>query len=275
MEAKLGISLSRQYKVPITEALPLIRQVGFSAVSPLWGTKVNMEEICLTAKQCGLALQSLHAPFGGTDTLWSSDPAVFGKSLGFVMQALDDCIRFGIPVMVMHAWIDNGLCYDMQNLYFGNFDAVVKKASDHGVQIAFENTEGEKFLFALLAHYKDNLSVGFCWDSGHEKCYNHDQDLLSIYGDRLLMVHLNDNLGISDPGGSITYLDDLHLVPYDGCMDWPRTMQRLSKCRPIPYLNFELSLVSKPGRNENEVYAQMPLADFYALAYERGRKLLL
>lgn len=112
--------------------------------------------------------------------------------------------------------------------------------------------------------------VGFCWDSGHEKCYNHDMDLLAKFGNRLLITHLNDNLGISDPGGEITYLDDLHLLPGDGVIDWERNTQRLNRCAPLPYLNFELNLVSKPGRNENDVYAQMPLADYFRLAYQKA-----
>jgi sugar phosphate isomerase/epimerase len=115
--------------------------------------------------------------------------------------------------------------------------------------------------------------VGFCWDSGHEKCYNHDQDLLALFGDRLLVTHLNDNLGISDPQGEINWLDDLHLLPYDGMIDWEYNMQRLNRCRPLPYLNCELLRTSKPGRTENDQYANMPLDEYFKLAYARAKRL--
>ena len=276
MEQKFGISLNREYgAMPITDAIELIKAAGFSAVSPTWGSKIDMDAVCQKAKAVGLFIQSIHSPFGSTDKLWSPDPEVCSKALGFVMRALDDCIRNQVSIMVMHAWIDNGLSYDMENLYFGNFDAIVAKAAANGVQIAFENTEGEEYLFALLEHYKGNPHVGFCWDSGHEKCYNHDMDLLARFGDRLLMTHLNDNLGISDPGGEITYLDDLHLLPFDGCIDWQRNARRLSGCKALPYWNCELLLVSKPGRNENDKYGQMPLADYFKLAYKRAERIFL
>lgn len=270
----IGISLSRKYTLPMEQVLPLVKAAGFAAVSPLWGTKLDIAAVCSQARSLGLYVQSLHAPFGKTDTLWSKDPAVYEPGLSQVMAALEDCIRLEIPIMVMHAWIDEDLSFDMDNLYFGNFDAIVEKAAANNVQIAFENTEGEEYLFALLDHYKGNPHVGFCWDSGHEKCYNHDMDLLAKFGDRLLVTHLNDNLGISDPGGRITYLDDLHLLPYDGVNDWDYNLSRLNKSRPLPCLNMELLLTSKPGRNENDKYAQMPLADYFALAFARGERLM-
>lgn len=269
----IGISLSRKYALPMEAVLPLVNAAGFAAISPLWGTQLDMAAICSQARDLGLYVQSLHAPFGKTDTLWSNDPAVYASGLSLVLAALEDCIRLQIPIMVMHAWIDNDLSFDMNNLYFDNFDTIVEKAAEGGVKIAFENTEGEEYLFALMAHYKDNPHVGFCWDSGHEKCYNHDMDLLAIYGDRLLVTHLNDNLGISDPDGEITYLDDLHLLPYDGVNDWEYNLSRLNKSRSLPCLNMELLLTSKPGRHENDKYAQMPLADYFALAFAQGEQL--
>jgi len=229
---KIGISLARKYeKATLVEAIHMIKAAGFTALSPLWGTKVDMEEVCKTARGLGLYIQSLHAPFGKSDTLWSNDPAVYEKGLDLTMQALDDCIRLDIPIMVMHAWIDEDLSFDMDDLYFGNFDAIVEKATAHNVKIAFENTEGEEYLFALMDHYKDNPNVGYCWDSGHEMCYNHSQDLLAKFGDRLLMTHLNDNLGISDPGGEITWQD--HLVH-----DTIKPLGRLPSKKPLADYSF-------------------------------------
>ena len=83
-------------------------------------------------------------------------------------------------------------------------------AKERGVKVAFENTEGEEYLEALMDNFKDDDTVGFCWDTGHEMCYNHSQDMLAKYGDRLIATHINDNLGISDYDGKITWLDDLH-----------------------------------------------------------------
>lgn len=105
-----------------------------------------------------------------------------------------------------------------------------------------------------MERYENNPVVGFCWDSGHEMCYNHSQDLLAKYGDRLVMTHLNDNLGISRFDGKTFWTDDLHLLPYDRIADWDDNIERLKKSRHMEILNFELNIKSKSNRYENDIY---------------------
>ena len=124
-----------------------------------------------------------------------------------------------------------------------------------------------------MEHFKDNPVVGFCWDSGHEMCYNHSVDLLKKYGDRLIMTHLNDNLGISRFDGKTYYTDDLHLLPLDGVADWDYNAERLKQSTIPEFLNFELSTVSKPGRHENDCYSVMPYEQYFTEAYKRACKI--
>lgn len=120
-----------------------------------------------------------------------------------LLKDLDDCQAWNVPIMVVHAWVGFEYEFDSSKLYFQNFDELVAKAEEYGMTIAVENVEGEESLFALMERYKDNDKVGFCWDSGHEMCYNRSQDLLAKYGDCLVMTHLNDNLGISRFDGKL------------------------------------------------------------------------
>jgi sugar phosphate isomerase/epimerase len=264
---KLGISVGG---APTADLLALLKQTGFDAVSPEWHPAFDEAAVCAAAKQAGLALQSLHAPFGSCDKLWNADAAVHADALAEQLEALEACARCGIPVLVAHTWNGCDYTFDAENLYFGCFDAMVARAKALGVRIAFENTEGEEYLFALLERYKDEPTVGFCWDSGHELCYNHGQDLLARYGDRLLVTHLNDNLGISRFDGSTFWTDDLHLLPYDGIADWADNIRRLRASAALEYLNFELGRRSKPNRHENDIYLQMPEEQYYAEAYKRA-----
>ena len=123
---------------------------------------------------------------------------------------------------------------------------------------------------ALMEAFKDYDNVGFCLDTGHELCYNHGQDMLALYGDRLIATHLNDNLGIRDFDGAITCIDDLHLLPFDGICDWQEVANRLHKCGFDGPLTFELNLNSKPGRHENDAYAEMPFERYLAEAFARA-----
>ena len=267
---KIGISIGNGYTVPTTEVVKVIAQAGFDAVSPLWKRGVDLTDVVATAHSCGLALQSLHAPFHGAAALWSEDAAVSSPAVEELLEALEDCRRFDIPVMVMHTWIGFEYTQTPNAAGLRNFGIIVEKAKKYGIQIAFENTEGDEFLFALMDHFKGHPSVGYCWDSGHEMCYSHSEDLLAKLGDRLIMTHLNDNLGVSRFDGKTYWTDDLHLLPYDGIADWDVLIQRLRKSKKLEILNFELNITSKPNRHENDVYAQMPLEQYFAEAYKRA-----
>ena len=267
---KIGLSIGNGYTVPTTEVVKIIAQAGFDAVSPLWKRGIDLTDVVGTARSCGLALQSLHAPFHGAAALWSEDAAVSSLAVEELLEALEDCRRFDIPVMVMHTWIGFEYTQTPNAAGLRNFGIIVEKAKEYGIQIAFENTEGDEFLFALMDHFKGHPSVGYCWDSGHEMCYSHSEDLLAKLGDRLIMTHLNDNLGVSRFDGKTYWTDDLHLLPYDGIADWDVLIQRLRKSKKLEILNFELNITSKPNRHENDVYAQMPLEQYFAEAYKRA-----
>lgn len=94
--------------------------------------------------------------------------------------------------------------------------------------------------------------------------------MLALYGDRLLCTHLNDNLGIRDFEGQITYIDDLHLLPFDGVGDWQNIADRLNRHHFNDLLTFELTRKSKPGRCENDVYAHMEPLEYLTQAYMRA-----
>lgn len=270
---KISMSLESAYTRPTTEVVKILHDVGFDAVAPAWEPQEQLDGIVKTARELGMELHFLHGPFVGIDKMWSLDDAVARPAYDLMKRALDDCIRLRIPVMVMHTWIGFTYEFDPKTLNFTYFDRIVDHAKVNGVQIAFENTEGEDYLKALMDHFREENAVGFCYDSGHEMCYNHSQDMLAPYADKLLVTHLNDNLGITARDGVISWFDDLHLLPYDGAGDWDNVIARLKNCRKVEYINLECSNISKPGKHENDIYAAMPLEVYFMEAYKRARKL--
>lgn len=267
---RIGMSVGNGYSVPTTEVVTMLKEIGFDAVSPEWEPGVDLRAIVCRARECGLAVQSLHAPYFHAAQLWSREESVYGPAVAEMRQAIEDCAALEIPVLVAHVWIGFDYTFDAARLCFEHFDELVALAREKGVKLAFENTEGDEYLFALMEHYREEGTVGFCWDSGHEMCYNHSQDLLARFGGRLLITHLNDNLGIRQYDGSTTYIDDLHLLPGDGIADWDDAVARLRGARRLEILNFELNLRSKPGRHENDRYAAMDLRQYFTEAYQRA-----
>lgn len=267
---KIGISIGNNYDLPINEVIDIIAKTGFDAVSPEWKKDVDLDAIVDYARSKGLIIQSLHAPYVKSADMWRDDAEKARTALDELLTVIDDCAENKIPVLVCHTWI--GFDYEQKPGEKGlkNYQAVVDKARTLGIKIAFENTEGDEFMHALMEYFKNDETVGFCWDSGHEMCYNHSEDLLGMYGDRLIMTHLNDNLGISRFDGKTFWLDDLHLLPFDGIADWQYNIKRLKASARLDVLNFELTDRSKPDRHENDVYRNMGFEMYITEAYKRA-----
>ena len=109
-----------------------------------------------------------------------------------------------------------------------------------------------------------------------DRCLNENGYILpglGDAGDRLFGTHLNDNLGIRDFNGTTTYIDELHLLPFDGIGDWDYNAERLRKSKPTEYLTFELNNKSKPNRHENDKYFKMPIEEYIGEAYARACKI--
>ena len=274
-EGKIGISLGNKYEIPTRDIVKTVAEIGYGAIAPsmpLEEESFDIEGIAKSASDCGVAMPFLHAPFLRAAALWQDSYETGALGEKELMDGVELCHAYEIPTLVVHAWIGFAPSQGPTELGFSRMDRVVNAAKKRGVSIAIENTEGEEYLFALMERYKNEKSVGFCFDSGHEMCYNRGKDLLGLYGDRLLVTHLNDNLGISDPAGNITPLDDLHLLPFDGIIDWEKTAERLKKARLPAVLNFELNKKSKPGRHENDVYEKMSITQYFSEAYRRAER---
>lgn len=270
---KIGISVGNNYTIPTTDIIKLLAQIGFDAISPEWCKQNDLRKLIDCARNCGLEIQSLHAPFGKAADIWSFDKKISCSAKNEILDSLEACRNFDIPVLVVHCWIGFDYTFNPTNEGFQNFSKIVETATKYNTKIAFENTEGEEYLFALMEYFRDNSTVGFCWDSGHEMCYNHSKNLLADFGSRLIMTHLNDNLGISRFDGRTYWTDDLHLLPYDGIADWDYNIERLKQSKALDILNFELNIVSKPNRHENDIYSQMSLEQYFTETYKRACKI--
>ena len=269
---KFGFSLQDSYALPMPQVIDLLADVGFCAVSPGWQRDGDLEEIVRCARSRNMTVQTLHGPLRGMPAMWSRDPEVSRPLLEDILQSATDCAKYNIPILVIHPW--NGVDYTFreEDICFDHFDALVDHAGKLGITVAFENLEGPEYLAALLERYKDCGHVGYCWDSGHELCYTPGWDFLTPYGDRLVMTHLNDNLGVTDPGGKLRGTDDLHLLPYDGIVDWDKTIQRLKTAKKQEILNFELKIRPKGNRCTYDLYSKLSLEDYFRKAYDSAVK---
>lgn len=93
---------------------------------------------------------------------------------------------------------------------------VISEAEKKNIQVAFENLNNILNLALVLEAFQTK-NVGYCYDSCHHLNYAPDDDLLKLYGNRLMALHLQDN------GGK----HNQHQLPFDGNIDWVNVMKKL------------------------------------------------
>ena len=241
-----------------TKQLELIKQVGFDGYFPCWTEEYDLKALRAAGDSLGLRMQSVHE-----HTQWVKDRTVA------CIRAAAEC---GAPIVVIHPFI-TFTRNEATAAGIDNYGTIVDAAREAGVKLAIENVEGEAYLDALMDAFKGEKHVGFCWDTGHEMCYNRHRDLLKDYGDRLLCTHINDNLGIKAKDGSLTFHDDLHLLPGDGNICWVRAIGRLKNLPKQNILNFWLKKLCKSTDPGDRLYAQLTTEDYFHLAAQRARQI--
>ena len=271
MNISIGFSLQNHYTLPLADVIVLLRKAGFSAVSPVWTPELDLSTVVAVTKAQTMTIQSLHAPCHSISQLWNPQSIDAPRLKKAIFQSIDDCARFQVPILVLHGWGGFDYSFCSKSLYFDNFDQIIDHAASKGITVAFENLEGEEYLAALMARYRNNSTVGYCWDSGHDHCYPHKLDFLSEFGDRLVITHLTDNLGLRSSDGIPTGNDDLHFLPYDGNVFWDHAIEKLRHFPQLSILNFELKYTSHSKNPRDLIYTRMTLPQYLEAAGKRAR----
>ena len=264
---KLGINVEVGFPLERTELIEHIKKAGFDAVFMGCGPNHDLTDAFAKARELGLDIPFLHAPFSKIEYIWEDHE--FGDwALQTQLDCVDICAANAVPCVVCHIFKGFGKEEKPNEIGLARIQKLLDYAWQKGVRVAFENTEGEVYLDAVLRRFWDHPATGFCIDSGHEVCYNYSHDLITKYGDKLIATHLDDNLGIL--GESIFWHDDMHLLPFDGVVDFEGVAKRIQKTPFDGVLMFELTVHSKPGHNENDKYFEMGLDAYLAEAYNRA-----
>ena len=271
MEYKLGVNAGAYIKSKVDENLYSIANAGFDAFFTGWKTYYPIAKWADIASKKGLIYQSIHAPFDKVDKIWyGGDSGI--EYVEYLKKCVDACKDVAVPLMIVHPFIGFNE-HEPTDIGLELYSRLIDHADKKNISIAFENVEGEEYLAALMQKYRDAPCVGFCWDTGHEQCYNAGKDMVSLYGDKLFGTHFNDNNGCLDLS-DVTWKDDLHLLPFDGKIDWQGVMNRIRRHGFDGILTFELTTSPKPDRDTSlhDSYAAMSGEEFYREAYNRAKR---
>ena len=222
----------------------------------------HIKKIKETADSFGVPFVQSHAPFPSA----KKDDAKFNKTaFTYLERAFDVSHRLGVEIMVVHVFRGIGQEAEPTKEGIENFMYVIEEARKKNVKIAFENTEGEAYIEAIFKNFGGCENVFFCWDTGHELCYNRGNKMMDKYGKYIISTHLNDNMGVRDADGKISSADDMHMLLFDGVADWVSIAEELKKFNFTDILSFEV---------RNTYYPEDTLESFFEKAYTHARKFL-
>ncbi len=238
MKRKLGINADCIKGGDICETLKKIKALGFDCFF-VNGYDVDFASCKRLSDELGLTFEFIHAPFRGINEMWLEGDE-YKDLYDKICQSIDAAAACSVPVVITHlssGWQPPAV----SELGLSRFDALVEFAEQRGVILAFENLRNYENLMVIMERYKDRENVRFCYDCGHEYCYTHGVDWIKIFGEKLICTHIHDNFGYDrscDP--------DIHILPFDGTLDYADMMRRLDKVGYDGSLMLEVFNSSKP-----------------------------
>lgn len=271
INAKYGTNIIGGFGVPGDEQLKIIAETGFSAFFTGWSRK-NRSEVMRFAEagaRTGLVYETVHAPFERMNSMWV-EGAEGDDWRDMMIECVDDTAAAGVGIMVTHVTVAS-VAPAPSEIGYRRFLAIAERAAAKGVQIALENLEIPEHLEYLFGRLAGMDNIGFCWDTGHNLCYTPDIDMMKLYGNKLICLHINDNNGVTKPG-VITWHDDAHFMAFDGKVDWQGVAERLDMAGWSGYMTQEMSR-GKDHCEKIARYAEMDFRQYLGESLERLKKL--
>ena len=266
---KKAVNVEKNYfGLSLKEQMRFVKAAGFDGVFFNWEDSEDFKENVSFAREAGLEIASIHAPFDNVCDMWTEEkPPIFHK----LLKCIQDCGELNIETIVCHVYIGFEKNAKPNELGVNNFSLLVDEAEKYNVNLAFENTEGVICLYKIKECLSHRKNCGFCIDTGHELCYNAGYDLLKDFGDKLFFLHINENMGVT--GDRIYWTDDAHVMPLKGKVNWERFSNNLKRINWNKWISLELCLYNKPGKHTHDNLICITPEEFFKMAFEAATKL--
>ena len=236
-----------------------LKEMGFDSFF-VNGCQAGISKYKDISESVGINFEFIHAPFAGINTMWEEGDG-YQRIFNQMRLTVESASNQGVPAVVVHlssGWEPPAV----NDLGLSRFDMLVKHAKERQVKLAFENLRNVENMMVVIDRYKDNSAVRFCYDAGHEHCYTQGVDWIKEFGEKLICTHIHDNFGYDrscDP--------DIHILPFDGNLDYTDMMRRLDS------VGYEGSLMLEVFNSSKPEYKEMSEDDFIATCYDRIKRI--
>ena len=256
---KLGVNFSRNYYQEEANSIRGLKEIGFDAFFTGWegDNPALIEENAENARKVGMWYECIHAPFAHINNIWKAGEDG-DTTLGELTRTVDYCRQFGIPKVVVHLSSgDAAPC--VNDIGHERLDRLVDHAVKNDITVCFENQRKLANLAFAFELYAGVEKVKFCWDVGHEHCFAYGKEFMPLFGDKLVYTHIHDNFSVHN--------EDLHMLPFDGGIDFTHVAELLKKAGYEETLTLEV-IPPKSGR-----YEGWTAEKFYREAFARVTRL--
>ena len=235
-----GISFYFGYNINYKERARMIKEAGFDCVIANADKNFNhqngpIKKQIKEFKKQGLKLSSLHMRYSDTDLKhFFYDDKIGDKLEKTIKKDLKLAKKYGFTCVVVH------LKEEVTEVGLNRLKRILTLCEKLDVPIAIENID-YLAVFKEVFEKIDNKYLRFCYDSGHNHCFDSYYDYFENYGDKLICLHLHDNDGS----------DDQHTLNKLGDIDWKEIAKKLAKCNEVN-LDYELLMCVKGGYKAKE-----------------------
>lgn len=198
-----------------------------------------------------LTLAAVHAPtalaydgrWHGTLSLAARDVEARTRAVEETRGAIDVARALRADTLVVHLGLPEHVATADDNDAAAartSLDVLMPYAGERGVQMALEvqtnRLSTPDALVALIEDAADWPVAGICLDTGHARLLGDPVDAIESASGHIIATHVNDNRGSRDD----------HLAPYDGSIDWARTLLAFLKVGYAGPWTFELAPAASP-----------------------------
>ncbi len=206
------------YNLSPQQRMTTIKNAGFDGVILLWADYFDKDyrDFPKYADKAGLFVENTHAPYMQANAIWQDTTA--GQDYAeHIIKCMKDCNTYQIPTLVMHP-INGNNPLPTTDIGIERFKKITDNAEKYSINLAIENQGNADYIGYIFDRIQSD-KLRFCFDSGHEQYYSPHLDLLHLYGDKLIALHLHDNSGD----------EDAHALPFTGIIDFKKITHKLKE----------------------------------------------
>lgn len=152
------------------------------------------------------------------------------------LEVLPLMTQLEMSLLTLHLWFDRRFVKEeVIHFKIGLLKRIIDEATDRGIVICLENLSERASHFSTPFNALPLLSMTL--DLGHAQlltAVNRSYGFIEQYPERIRHIHLHDNRG----GDS--YLDDIHLTPGEGIVDFEKIMKKLKDIEYDQTITLEL-----------------------------------